>query len=210
MQLSPLVESFVLHFGEMGSRWGINRTVGQIYALLYLSDRPLPADEITEMLGVSRSNVSMGLKELQSWNLVRLQHIAGDRRDYFSTPEDIWQIVRTLAEQRRRREVDPTLSVLRDLIVSQPSSDSDRRAQARLREMHDLIELLTHWADDIQRLDTGHLVQLLKLGSRVISLLELKNRLPLIGRGTRRQSALPEDGTSQDWGNQATREEHGE
>ena len=138
MPLSPLVESFVLHFGEMGSRWGINRTVGQIYALLYVADRPLPADEITEMLRVSRSNVSMGLKELQSWNLVRLQHIAGDRRDYFSTPEDIWQIVRTLAEQRRRREVDPTLSVLRDLIVSQPSSDSDRRAQLRLREMQGL------------------------------------------------------------------------
>src|SRR5246127_4065734 len=160
MQLSPLVERFVLHFGEMGSRWGINRTVGQIYALLYVADRPLPADEITEMLRVSRSNVSMGLKELQSWNLVRLQHIPGDRRDHFSTPEDIWQIVRTLAEQRRRREVDPTLSVLRDLIVSQPSSDSDRRAQLRLREMHDLIELLTHWADEIQRLDTGHLIQL--------------------------------------------------
>ncbi len=90
MQLSPLVESFVLHFGEMGSRWGINRTIGQIYALLYVTDRPLPADEITEMLAVSRSNVSMGLKELQSWNPVRLQHIPGDRRDHFSTPEDIW------------------------------------------------------------------------------------------------------------------------
>src|ERR1700741_3091428 len=181
MQLSPLVESFVLHFGEMGSRWGINRTVGQIYALLYLSDRPLPADEITEMLRVSRSNVSMGLKELQSWNLVRLQHFPGDRREHFSTPEDIWQIVRTLAEQRRRREIDPTLSVLRDLIASQPSSDSDRRAQARLREMRDLIELLTQWADEVQKLDTAHLIQLLKMGARVAGLLELKNRLPLIG-----------------------------
>jgi DNA-binding transcriptional regulator GbsR (MarR family) len=210
MQLSPLVESFVLHFGEMGSRWGINRTVGQIYALLYLSDRPLPADEITEMLGVSRSNVSMGLKELQSWNLVRLQHIPGDRRDYFSTPEDIWQIVRTLAEQRRRREVDPTLSVLRDLIVSQPSSDSDRRAQVRLREMHDLIELLTHWADDIQKLDTGHLVQLLKMGSRVIALLELKNRLPLIGRGMRRHTGSSEDNPRGDWEIPAPDGERGE
>jgi DNA-binding transcriptional regulator GbsR (MarR family) len=193
MQLSPLVESFVLHFGEMGSRWGINRTVGQIYALLYVTDRPLPADEITEMLGVSRSNVSMGLKELQSWNLVRLQHIPGDRRDYFSTPDDIWQIVRTLAEQRRRREIDPTLSVLRDLIVSQPSSDSDRRAQARLREMHDLIELLTQWADEVQKLDTAQLTQLLKLGARVVALLELKSRLPLIGRGLRQRTESPED-----------------
>jgi DNA-binding transcriptional regulator GbsR (MarR family) len=200
MQLTPLVESFVLHFGEMGSRWGINRTIGQIYALLYVTDRPLPADEITEMLAVSRSNVSMGLKELQSWNLVRLQHIPGDRRDHFSTPEDIWQIVRTLAEQRRRREIDPTLSVLRDLIVSQPSSDSDRRAQARLREMHDLIELLTQWADEVQKLDTTDLIQLLKLGARVVALLELKSRLPLIGRGMRRQRIeSPEDVAADDW-----------
>lgn len=194
MRLSPIVETFVLHFGEMGSRWGINRTVGQIYALLYVSDTPLPADEITDMLGVSRSNVSMGLKELQSWNLVRLQHIAGDRREHFSTPDDIWQIVRTLAEQRRRREVDPTLSVLRDLIVTQSESPGDRRAQQRLREMHDLIELLTGWADEVQKLETQDLIQLLKLGGRVVALLELKNRLPLLGRGMRRRS--PSDGFS--------------
>jgi DNA-binding transcriptional regulator GbsR (MarR family) len=189
VQLSPIVETFVLHFGEMGSRWGINRTVGQIYALLYLSDAPLAADEITELLGVSRSNVSMGVKELQSWNLVRLQHIPGDRREHFSTPDDIWQIVRTLAEQRRRREIDPTLSVLRDLIVAKPGNASDARAQHRLREMHDLIELLTNWADEVQKLDTGDLIQLLKLGGRVAALLELKSRLPLLGRGTRRRTA---------------------
>ena len=190
MRLSPLIGTFVLHFGEMGSRWGINRTVGQIYALLFLADSPLHADEITELLGVSRSNVSMSLKELQSWNLVRLKYIQGDRREYFSTPDDVWQIVRTLAEQRRRREVDPTLSVLRDLIVTEPSDESDRRAQLRLREMHDLIELLTQWADEVQKLETGELIQLLKLGGRVVALLELKNRLPLLGRGRRRASSV--------------------
>ncbi len=189
MRLSPLVGTFVLHFGEMGSRWGINRTVGQIYALLFLADNPLHADEITELLGVSRSNVSMSLKELQSWNLVRQKYIPGDRREYFSTPDDVWQIVRTLAEQRRRREVDPTLSVLRDLIVTEPSDESDRRAQLRLREMHDLIELLTQWADEVQKLETGELIQLLKLGGRVVALLELKSRLPLLGRGGRRRHA---------------------
>jgi DNA-binding transcriptional regulator GbsR (MarR family) len=97
----------VLHFGEMGSRWGINRTVGQIYALLYLSKEPLNAEDIVDRLGVSRSNVSMGLKELQAWNLVRLQHKPSDRRDYFSTPDDIWQIVRTLVEERKKREIEP-------------------------------------------------------------------------------------------------------
>lgn len=191
MELSPTVETFVLHFGEMGSRWGINRTVGQIYALLYLSDTPLPADEITELLGVSRSNVSMGLKELQSWKLVCLEHVLGDRREYFSTPDDIWQIVRTLAEQRRQREIDPTLSLLRDLIVTQPTSERDRRVQARLREMHDLIELLTRWAEDIRKLDDGDLVRLLKLGRRAVSLLELKNQLPSISRSARRRRASP-------------------
>jgi DNA-binding transcriptional regulator GbsR (MarR family) len=195
MPLSPIVATFVLHFGEMGSRWGINRTVGQIYALLYLADAPLNADDITELLTVSRSNVSMSLKELQSWNLVRLKYIPGDRREYFTTPEDIWQIVRTLAEQRRRREVDPTLSVLRDLIVTEPSNESDQRAQLRLREMHDLIELLTGWADEVQKLKTGDLIQLLKLGGHVVALLELKNRIPLLGRvGRRRPSSATKDG----------------
>jgi DNA-binding transcriptional regulator GbsR (MarR family) len=197
MPLSPLVGTFVHHFGEMGSRWGINRTVGQIYALLYLADSPLHAEEITELLGVSRSNVSMSLKELQSWNLVRLKYIPGDRREYFSTPDDVWQIVRTLAEQRRRREVDPTLSVLRDLIVTEPSDEKDRRAQMRLSEMHDLIELLTQWADEVQKLETGELVQLLKLGGRVVALLELKNRIPLIGRGRRRRASTADPGAEE-------------
>jgi DNA-binding transcriptional regulator GbsR (MarR family) len=167
----------------MGSRWGINRTVGQVYALLYASNAPLSADEIMAALSVSRSNVSMSLKELQSWELVRLQHKPGDRRDYFSTPDDIWQIVRTLAEQRRKREIDPTLSVLRGLIVTKPANKADQHAQKRLQEMHDLIELLLQWADDVQKLKTRELVQLLKLGRKVVGLLELKNRLPKLGKG---------------------------
>ncbi len=95
MNLTPLTQSFVLHFGEMGSRWGINRTVGQIYALLFVSEKPLNADDIADALAFSRSNVSMGLKELDSWRLVRLQHLPGDRREYFSAPEDVWAIFRT-------------------------------------------------------------------------------------------------------------------
>lgn len=191
MSLSPLTEAFVLHLGEMGSHWGINRTVGQIYALLFIADRPLPADEIAETLGFSRSNVSMGLKELQSWRLIRLQHLPGDRREHFSTPDDIWQIVRTLAEERRRREIDPTLSVLRDLLLETPRSEADRKAQDKLREMHDLIELLMRWFEDVQRLDNKDLVQLLRLGGRVVALLELKNRLPRLGRDRSRTSAEP-------------------
>jgi DNA-binding transcriptional regulator GbsR (MarR family) len=170
MNLAPLVQTFVLHFGEMGSRWGINRTVGQIYALLYLSKAPLNAEDIVERLGVSRSNVSMGLKELQAWNLVRLQHKPGDRRDYFATPDDIWQIV-------RKREIDPTMTLLREVLMQEPASPEERHAQERMREMHDLFELLTGWYADVQRLDTERLVQLLTLGSKVQKILEMKDRL---------------------------------
>ena len=191
MNLSPLVQTFVLHFGEMGSRWGINRTVGQIYALLYLSKEPLNAEDIVERLGVSRSNVSIGLKELQSWNLVRLQHKPGDRRDYFATPDDIWQIVRTLVEERKKREIDPTMTLLREVLMQEPASVEERHAQERMPEMHDLFELLTGWYADVQRLDTERLVQLLTLGSKVQKILEMKDRLFVVpgSKKSRREDA---------------------
>ncbi|MCE2989263.1 MAG: GbsR/MarR family transcriptional regulator [Burkholderiales bacterium] len=180
MNLSELSREFVLHFGEMGSRWGINRTVGQIYALLYVAERPLNADEIAEALAFSRSNVSMGLKELESWRLVRLQHLPNDRREYFSAPEDVWAIFRTLAEERRKREIDPTLSMLRGAIMATPANEADRFAQKRMKEMHDLIELATMWFNDVQRLEPETLKQLMKLGARVQKLLEMKDKLKVV------------------------------
>lgn len=183
MELSPIVQSFVLHFGEMGSRWGINRTVGQIYALLYLSPEPLCADQIVDSLGVSRSNVSMGIRELQGWNLVLLRHIPGDRRDFFTTPEDVWQILRTLAEERKKREIDPTLSVLREILMDKPQIESDRYAQARMQEMYKLIEQLTNWYDDVKKLDTDRLTSLLSLGAKVTRFLETKDKIVSLGRG---------------------------
>ena len=175
-QMTPLVRSFVSHFGEMGSRWGINRTVGQIYALLFVSPEPLNADQITQTLEFSRSNVSMGLKELQSWRLVRLRHQSGDRREYFEAPSDAWEIFRTLAEERRRREIEPTLSMLRNALLETPASEEDRIAQQRMKGMHDLIELMTTWFDDIQRMDERTLVQLMKLGAKVQRLLEFTGK----------------------------------
>jgi DNA-binding transcriptional regulator GbsR (MarR family) len=177
MNLPPLTQSFVLHFGEMGGRWGINRTVGQIYALLFLSEKPLNADEITEALGISRSNVSMGIKELEGWRLLKKRHLPGDRREYLEAPADIWQIVRTLAEERRKREIDPTLSLLRDVLLESPRTDEERFAQDRMRQMHDLIELLVGWADDVQKLDNAELMRLLTLGAGVSKLLDAKNRI---------------------------------
>jgi DNA-binding transcriptional regulator GbsR (MarR family) len=177
MNLPPLTQRFVLHFGEMGSRWGINRTVGQIYALLYVSQKPLNADEVGEALGFSRSNVSMGLKELQSWNLVRLMHQPNDRREYFSAPEDVWAIFRTLAAERRKREIDPTLSMLREALMEQPSVAEDIHAQARMTQMHDFIELMTNWLDDVQKMDSATLASLMKMGSKVQKLIEMKDKV---------------------------------
>lgn len=175
--LPPLSSQFVAHFGEMGSRWGINRTVGQIYALIFISQRALNADEIAESLEFSRSNVSMGLKELQAWRLVRLRHIPGDRREYFEAPGDVWEIFRVLAEERRRREVEPTLSMLRMALLEVPTSEAERHAQARMREMHELIDRLMTWFDDVQKLAPETALQLMGMGAAVTRVLELKDRM---------------------------------
>lgn len=190
MNLPPLIQAFVLHFGEMGSRWGINRTVGQIYALLYVATEPLCADDIVETLSLSRSNVSMGLRELQGWNLVLLKHLPNDRRDFFTTPDDVWAILRTLAEERKKREVDPTLSVLREILMQQPASDAERHAQTRIAEMHGLIERLTTWYDDVKRLETERLATLLSMGAKVKHLLDAKDRIVSLGRSTRRAAPV--------------------
>lgn len=175
--LTPMIQSCILHFGEMGSRWGINRTVGQMYALLVLSKEPLCADDITEALDISRSNVSMGLKELMSWELVKLQHRPGERKEFYSAPGDVWDIAKTLIEQRRKREIDPTLSTLRNLLIDTPANDAEAYAQQRMREMHELIEMLTLWTQEIQRLDSSQLSKLLKLGNSIGKVLDMKDRL---------------------------------
>lgn len=175
--LTPMIQSCILHFGEMGSRWGINRTVGQMYALLVLSKEPLCADDITEALGISRSNTSMGLKELMSWELVKLQHRPGERKEFYSAPGDVWDIAKTLIEQRRKREIDPTLSTLRSLLLDSPANTDEEYAQQRMREMHELIEMLTLWTQEIQRLDSAQLGKLLKLGSSIGKVLDMKDRL---------------------------------
>jgi DNA-binding transcriptional regulator GbsR (MarR family) len=177
MNLPPLIQGFVLHFGEMGRNWGINRSVGQVYALLFLSDQPLHAEAISEALGISRSNVSMAIKELQGWRLVRLVHQPDDRRDHFETPSDLWEIFRTLAEERRKREVDPTLSTLRDLLLQAPTNDAERHAQARMQALHDLIELVLRWHADVAKLPTERLIALLELGARIGRVLDFKDRL---------------------------------
>ena len=122
----------------------------------------------------------MGLKELQAWRLVRLRHLPGDRREYFEAPADVWEIFRTLAEERRRREVEPTLTMLRDALLETPANAQDEHAQARMRQMHDFIELFTTWSIDVQRMEQRTLVQLMKMGARVQKLLEMKDKLKAV------------------------------
>lgn len=174
--MSPLVETFVAHFGEMGSRWGINRTVGQIYALLLMSDRPMNADELAEGLHVSRSNVSISLKELEAWQLVKLTRVPGDRREYYGSLGSVWDIFKAVAAERRRREVEPTLTMLRQALLESPAVASDSFALERMREMYELAELANNWFDELQRLSPESMLQLMRMGSQVQRLLAVKDR----------------------------------
>lgn len=175
MPLSPLQERFVLHWGEMGSRWGVNRTVAQIHALLFLSERAITADEICETLNLARSNVSTSLRELQSWNLARVTHVLGDRRDHFETYKDVWDIFRAVVQERRRREIEPTLSMLRTAVLDgdnaavapDPADPRDRLTLARMREVLEFMETGTSWIDEMNRLDPKTLINLLKMGARI-------------------------------------------
>src|SRR5229473_7662992 len=140
-QLHPVQQRFILHWGEMGTRWGINRTVAQIHALLYLSPQPLNAEEIAATLSVARSNVSSSLRELQGWGIVRVTHMLGDRRDHFESMKDVWEMFRVIVDERRRREVDPTLEVLRSCVADlEKAGDKEAYAQERLTEMLKFFE----------------------------------------------------------------------
>lgn len=179
MELSPTAQKFVLHWGEMGTRWGVNRTVAQIHALLYLAERPLPADDIVEVLGVARSNVSNSLKELQSWKLVRVTHVLGDRRDHFVALQDVWEIFRVILEERKRREIDPTLSVLRECAI-EGSQDAqlDADTLARMQTVLDFLEMLSTTFQDYQHLSPQTLQRFVKMGGKVARFLGPNDKEP--------------------------------
>lgn len=171
MELSPTLSRFVLHWGEMGTRWGVNRTVAQIHALLYITGRPMHAEEIADTLGVARSNVSTSIRELQGWNLVKLVHLAGDRRDHFETATHVWELLRTIVRERQRREIAPTIEVLRELLADPAISKEAADAKLRIRETLELLETLTAWSDEMLRLDTETLTKVLKLGAKIKKLI---------------------------------------
>jgi DNA-binding transcriptional regulator GbsR (MarR family) len=171
MKLNPVAERFILHWGEMGSKWGVNRTVSQIHALLYLAGKPLPADEIADTLGVARSNVSNSLKELQNWKLIKVVHAMGDRRDHFETSTDVWELFRIVVQQRKEREFDPTITVLRDCLDSADIGKEDKATRQRIQDTLGLMESLSSWGDEMLRLEPSTLMKVMKLGAKIQSLI---------------------------------------
>src|SRR5436305_12644672 len=170
--LSPVEQKFVLHWGEMGTRWGINRTVAQIHALLYLSPRPLNAEEIADTLGVARSNVSTSIKELQNWGIVRVTHAMGDRRDHFESMKDVWEMFRVILDERKKRETDPTLHLLRELSdEAAKKGAADPHVRERLSDMRNFFELMTQWYEQTRQMPTPAVVKMCKLGDKVARLL---------------------------------------
>lgn len=167
MKLTPVTEQFVLHWGEMGSKWGVNRTVAQIHALLYLVGEPMNAEEISETLGVARSNVSNSIKELQSLKLVHTVHIMGDRKDYFATSTDVWTLAKTIAEQRYQRELAPTVQFLDELMASEAFTKERKEVQQRIKSTHQFVDTLSHWVSEMMRLSTPVLSKILTLGASI-------------------------------------------
>jgi DNA-binding transcriptional regulator GbsR (MarR family) len=172
MQLTDTMRRYVVHWGEMGSRWGMNRSVAQIHALLYLSEKPLNADEIAETLGIARSNISTGLKELLSWELVYVTQVLGDRRDYFIARQDTWEVILAIIDGRKKRELDPTLAALRDC-AAQLKNDRDTPVAVRQRIVTQLefLETVTRWFDTMKRLPRKTLLKMMRMGERVAKLI---------------------------------------
>lgn len=168
MNLTPTMERCILHWGEMASRWGISRSVAQIHALLYLANDPLTADEIAASLNVARSNVSVSLKELQAWDLVSIIHVLGDRRDYFQARKDIWDVLTTIMDGRKRREIDPTLLMLRDCVTeSKNDPETPEQVKERIASMLEFLEEVSGWYEQIRGMPRPTLLKLMRMGTRV-------------------------------------------
>jgi DNA-binding transcriptional regulator GbsR (MarR family) len=157
----------------MGSRWGINRTVAQIHALLYIADQPLTAEEIAQTLGVARSNVSTSLKELQAWGIVHVVHVLGDRRDHFATMTDVWLMFQTVLDERKKREIDPTLALLRECVAEADKNPADAHTRARLRELLGFFESVTSWYEQVRGLPAASVIKFMKLGGKFRHMLGL-------------------------------------
>ena len=167
MNLTPAMQNFILHWGDMGTKWGVNRSVAQIHALLHIAPQPMTAEEISETLNLARSNVSTALKELQGWKLVKSQRELGDRRDHFTSVRDMFDLVNIVVEGRREREFIPTLNALRDVQVDAKEDGTPDAIRARIDETLDTMQMFDDWYGEVARMPRGVQLSLLKLGSRI-------------------------------------------
>lgn len=173
-RLTPVQRKFVLHWGEMGTSWGINRTVAQIHALLYISPTPLNAEQIADTLQVARSNVSNSLKELLGWGIVKRVHAMGDRRDHFESMKDVWEMFRVVLDERKKREIDPTLTILRECIAeAERDKATDEHTENKLRELASFFEVTGAWYSQLRQWPTPALTKFIKLGDKARKLLSL-------------------------------------
>ena len=172
MKLTPVMQKYILHWGEMGARWGVNRTVAQIHALLYLSPEPLHAEEIAETLSVARSNVSTSIKELQSWGLITTSQILGDRRDHFESLKDLWEMFNIIIAERKRREIDPTLTMLRACeLEGSADKETPEEIKQRITDVMEFMETISAWYEQMHKVPQTTLLRLLKLGSKITGFL---------------------------------------
>ena len=167
MKLSPAAEKFILHWGEMGSRWGVTRSVAQVHALLYLAPEPVTADEIVETLGIARSNVSMSLKELSGWGIIRVERVLGDRRDHFTSLHDVWEMFRIVMDERKKREIDPTLAVLRECLALR----GDAAEKKRIKAMLGFFETMSSWYHQIRGMPLAAAKNFARMGAKIRTLL---------------------------------------
>ena len=175
MNISPAMQKYILHWGEMGTRWGVNRTVSQIHALLYLSPKPLSAEDITELLHVARSNVSTSIKELQSWGLISVEQVLGDRRDYFTAKGDTWEMLMQIIEERKKREIEPTLTLLRSCTLEMEDDEqTPKQVKQKISDMLKFVESLSDWFEQIKKLPKSTLITMLSMGAAITKWLPKK------------------------------------
>lgn len=168
MKLTPVMQKYIVHWGEMGSRWGLNRSVAQIQGLLYLSPEPLTAEDIAESLGIARSNISNSLKELQNWDLVHITHVLGDRRDHFESKKDIWEIVTTIMDGRKRREIDPTVAFLKECSKElENDKQTPKEVKERIYSILEFTDEVSRWYDKIKIMERPTILKIIRLGSKL-------------------------------------------
>ena len=167
MKLTPVMKDFIVHWGEMGTKWGINRTVAQIHALLHISPDPLSAEEITDFLMIARSNVSNSLRELENWGLIKVTHVLGNRKEHYECIKDVWQMFRVILDERKKRECDPTLEVLRNCVEEIDKTKSeDPYTRKQIKELLDFFELMTGWYERLKDLPVDKILKIVQVGKK--------------------------------------------